>query len=95
MIFRFYVAVFALCVFGFPMRAYALSEQIVQSDYEKCVDGQHDVLRVSYCECIRDGERKWSIEDYGQVALQSLAGSQPAPLLEALSKGCFDKVSSH
>jgi hypothetical protein len=91
-----YVFVFGLCCMPAAAHAQGLSPQTLQNDYQQCMSGvsdQQDPLRARYCACVRDGESRWSKDQYGQIALQSLKTGQPAPAVVALSQSCFAQVS--
>jgi hypothetical protein len=93
-----FLALFLLaCLFAAPVRA-EVPDDMVNKDFASCMGNAtpaSDPERAQYCNCIRDGLRKWDLNAYGETALeQSKAGNaQQVPAqLSALASECIHKV---
>lgn len=73
--------------------AYAL-----EKDFENCMgheNPQKNPERAEYCDCVRNSMKDWSMEAYGQLAMEGAkaknASEEPAQLQE-IAKACVTKV---
>lgn len=79
--------------------AEAIPEYALEKDFQNCMGGespQKDPQRAEYCNCVRDGMRSWSLDEYGAIATQESknggsAQNAPAKLTD-LAKACISKV---
>ncbi len=57
-----------------PVPEYALDK-----DFTSCMGGEDpakDPPRRDYCNCIRDSMKGWTMEEYGQMAMEEIQGPQ-------------------
>jgi hypothetical protein len=89
------------CVMAAPALAddTPMPDEYLQKDYENCMGGetpQSSPERAQYCQCIRDGMRHWTVDQYGSAATQlaqsqGKGGSEPSSVL-GLAKSCMQKA---
>jgi len=77
-----------------PARAAALSDDILNRDYQNCMGGDKNPKRAVYCNCVRDGMRSWSETAYIEAMMQVLAAASGAKAqaskdLDDLTKRCL------
>jgi hypothetical protein len=71
---------------------------MLDKDFTSCMGGenpQQDTQRRDYCLCVRDSMKDWTLEEYGQTAMEESkahsAAQEPAKL-QALAQACIAKV---
>ena len=74
----------------------AIPDYALDRDYKNCVGDDNDPQRAAYCNCVRDGMRGWSENDYAQIASEQAAnantpGAIPSQIAD-LAKACIEKV---
>lgn len=79
-----------------PSRA-DLPNDVLDRDYENCLDGDKDPARTTYCACIRNGMKEWDVNTYAEAAMQGLSpSSNPDTLLSGkigdLAKQCLSQA---
>jgi hypothetical protein len=79
-----------------PARA-ELPDYVLDREYQGCVGNDKDAKHAAYCDCVREGMRGWSEDDYVAASMQTLAASpgskaQTPNILQDLAKSCIAKV---
>lgn len=77
-----------------PAHAAALSDEILNRDYQNCMGSDKNPKRAVYCNCVRDGMRGWSETAYIEAMMQVLAAAsgtkaQASKDLDDLTKKCL------
>lgn len=86
----------ALLFLSFP--AYAQSEMMrdedLQKDFDNCMGGEKAAdqpERAHFCTCVRDGMKYWTVDDYGNQAMEAKETQKAPEKLAELSKRCLSE----
>jgi len=84
--------VFGFCALANAAHAEAIPEPYLQKEYDSCMGGDKDPQRAQYCECVRNGMRSWTVDQYGAVATEAKEGKGTPDQVAALAKTCIAQV---
>jgi len=81
-----------------PAFADPVPKEALDQDFSACMGGeteQKDPQRAEYCNCVRDGMKRWDTQSYANVAQQAAQNptteNAPAKITE-LAKTCISKI---
>lgn len=82
-----------------PVQAEPVPGHVLDRDYLSCMGGQNskqDPVRSTYCNCVRDGMRGWSLEEYGEIAQQqqkAYSAEQVPAKIKDIAEACVKKMT--
>ena len=89
------VGIFCASVIASSARAELMPDEALQKDYDNCMGGktaEEEPEHAQYCDCVRDGMRKWSVDDYGAVATEAKTSQATPDKIADLAKGCISQI---
>jgi hypothetical protein len=89
---NFVLILAGLCLFAAAAHAEQMPDNLLQKDYDNCMGGEKDPQREQYCECVRNGMRSWTVDEYGNVATEAKNSSATPAAVEALAKSCLAQI---
>lgn len=86
---------FGFCCMAGVAHAELMPDEYLQKDYDNCMGGQTahtDPQRGQYCECVRNGMRQWTVDEYGAIATEAKDTKGTPDQVAALAKTCISQA---
>ncbi|MDX2027352.1 MAG: hypothetical protein SFW62_01800 [Alphaproteobacteria bacterium] len=86
------------CMGTLTAQAEPIPSTVLDRDFMSCMGGKdpkQDAVRNTYCSCIRDGMRGWTLEGYAEIAQQqqkAYSADQVPAAIKEIAEGCVARM---